>query len=153
MYSLTSLKKTEPTVRSRTNHTTSPISSSYHVLINSHRKNNKQCNQPLHHPHRSVKSPRTPTPTSKRRQTGITPSTQKTSVSRKYVPITPSVINAQSLILSQLSSHTQSYAFTSSKPREKDSFGLDTGGRMMLVEAGKLSGLIGMMTEKYAVPK
>jgi protein BCP1 len=57
-----------------------------------------------------------------------------------------------SLTLSQLSSHTHSYTFTSSKPREKDSFGLDTGGRMMLVEAGRLPELIGMMAEKYVVP-
>jgi protein BCP1 len=47
--------------------------------------------------------------------------------------------------------HTQSYDFDSAAPREKDSFGLDTGGRIMLVEAGRFGELVTLMAEKYMI--
>jgi protein BCP1 len=52
----------------------------------------------------------------------------------------------------QAASHSQNYSFTSAEPREKDAFGLDTGGRMMLVPAEKFRELVDNLCEAYAVP-
>ncbi|ETW87759.1 hypothetical protein HETIRDRAFT_443367 [Heterobasidion irregulare TC 32-1] len=52
----------------------------------------------------------------------------------------------------QVALHTLDYTFTGAPPREKDSFGLDVGGRMMLVPAEQLPGLVARMAEVYAVP-
>jgi protein BCP1 len=55
-------------------------------------------------------------------------------------------------ILHQVASHTLDYSFSSAEPREKDSFGLDTGGRMMLVPADRFQELIASLNEAYTVP-
>ncbi|THH17141.1 hypothetical protein EW146_g3611 [Bondarzewia mesenterica] len=46
--------------------------------------------------------------------------------------------------------HTLEYPFTGAQPREKDSFGLEQGGSMMLMPADKLPELIARMSEAYA---
>jgi len=53
----------------------------------------------------------------------------------------------------QFSMHSVEYAFTtaSAEPRERDAFGLDTRGRMMLVAADRFAQLIDKMSEVYAV--
>jgi protein BCP1 len=54
----------------------------------------------------------------------------------------------------QFASHTLTYTFTRGQnqthPREKDAFGLDTGGRMMLVPATRFPEAISRMGETYA---
>jgi len=52
----------------------------------------------------------------------------------------------------KVASHTLDYSFSSAEPREKDSFGLDTGGRMMLVPADRFQELIVSLNEAYTVP-
>lgn len=52
----------------------------------------------------------------------------------------------------QFAIHTADYAFTTAtEPREKDSFGLDTRGRMMLVPADRFPQLVDKISEVYAV--
>ncbi|EIM92015.1 uncharacterized protein STEHIDRAFT_136065 [Stereum hirsutum FP-91666 SS1] len=48
--------------------------------------------------------------------------------------------------------HGQEYSFTNTQPREKDAFGLDLAGRMMLITAEKLPELINTMSETYISP-
>lgn len=50
-----------------------------------------------------------------------------------------------------MSLHFVDYAFTApSEPRDKDSFGLDNRGRMMLVPIENFGALVTMMNEIYA---
>lgn len=49
----------------------------------------------------------------------------------------------------KLASDVVDYSFSSSQPREKDSFGLDTGGRMMLVPAERLPQIVASLDEAY----
>jgi protein BCP1 len=51
----------------------------------------------------------------------------------------------------QVSSHTHDYPLTTTQPREKDAFGLDTAGRMMLVPAERFLELVESLGEVYAV--
>jgi len=53
-----------------------------------------------------------------------------------------------------MSMHTLDYKFTRAppEPREKDSFGLDTRGRMMLLTADRFPELVARITEAYAPP-
>jgi hypothetical protein len=50
----------------------------------------------------------------------------------------------------QVSVHTIDYSFTQAAPRDKESFGLDTGGRMMLVAADKLATFAETISRAYA---
>ncbi|EGN92707.1 hypothetical protein SERLA73DRAFT_65334, partial [Serpula lacrymans var. lacrymans S7.3] len=54
--------------------------------------------------------------------------------------------------IQMMASHSVDYAFTNSQPREKESFGLDTGGRMMLVPASRLQELVDTLANVYKVP-
>ncbi|KAH7922392.1 hypothetical protein BV22DRAFT_1037516 [Leucogyrophana mollusca] len=54
--------------------------------------------------------------------------------------------------IQRVASHSVDYAFTNAQPREKDSFGLDTGGRMMLVPANRLQELVNIISEVYKPP-
>ncbi|KAK0204223.1 p21-C-terminal region-binding protein-domain-containing protein [Desarmillaria ectypa] len=55
--------------------------------------------------------------------------------------------------IKQASIHAVDYAFSTSpnEPRDKESFGLDNRGRMMLVPAENFAALVGKMSEAYAV--
>lgn len=54
--------------------------------------------------------------------------------------------------IKQFAIHSADYAFTTAtEPREKDSFGLDTRGRMMLVPADRFPQLVDKISEIYAV--
>ncbi|KAJ3485130.1 hypothetical protein NLI96_g5186 [Meripilus lineatus] len=55
-------------------------------------------------------------------------------------------------LIQKHASHVADYSFSSSEPREKDSFGLDVGGRMMLVPIENLPHLIKSFNETYAPP-
>ncbi|KAI0075925.1 hypothetical protein K474DRAFT_1663691 [Panus rudis PR-1116 ss-1] len=55
-------------------------------------------------------------------------------------------------VISKFASHTIDYSFTNSQPREKDSFGLDTGGRLMLIPAEKLPLIVTALSERFAPP-
>ncbi|KAG6828857.1 hypothetical protein H0H92_006564 [Tricholoma furcatifolium] len=56
-------------------------------------------------------------------------------------------------LIKEASAHSLDYRFTTAdEPREKDSFGLDTRGRIMLVPAEKFPELIVKMSEMYAPP-
>ncbi|KAG6856604.1 hypothetical protein H0H87_002696 [Tephrocybe sp. NHM501043] len=56
-------------------------------------------------------------------------------------------------LIKQVSIHSVDYHFTTAaEPREKDSFGLDTRGRIMLVPAERFPELIAKMSEVYAPP-
>lgn len=55
--------------------------------------------------------------------------------------------------IQKAASHTVDYSFTNSQPREeKDAFGLDTGGRMMLVPAEKLSSFSEEILRVFSAP-
>jgi len=54
--------------------------------------------------------------------------------------------------IQKVASHTLDYSFSSAEPREKDSFGLDTGGRMMLIPADRFQELVASLNEAYTVP-
>lgn len=55
--------------------------------------------------------------------------------------------------MGQASAHSLDYTFTTAaEPREKDSFGLDIRGRMMLVPADRFPELVVKMSEVYAPP-
>jgi protein BCP1 len=52
----------------------------------------------------------------------------------------------------QFAIHSADYAFTTAtEPREKDSFGLDMRGRIMLVPADRFPQLVDKISEIYAV--
>lgn len=53
-----------------------------------------------------------------------------------------------------MSMHTLDYKFTTAapEPREKDSFGLDMRGRIMLITADRFPELVTRITEVYAPP-
>ncbi|KAK7468324.1 Mss4p nuclear export [Stygiomarasmius scandens] len=54
--------------------------------------------------------------------------------------------------IKEFAQHEINYPFSSQpEPREKDSFGLDTRGRLMLVSADKFEEMVGKMGEVYAV--
>lgn len=55
------------------------------------------------------------------------------------------------ICLSQLSAYTLDYPYTSTppEPREKDAFGLETAGRLMLVPADRFEELVNTLGEVY----
>ncbi|VDB99354.1 unnamed protein product [Peniophora sp. CBMAI 1063] len=53
-------------------------------------------------------------------------------------------------IIKKLAQHSVDYEFTHAQPREEDSFGLDLGGRMMLLSADRLPQLVHEMTEAFS---
>ncbi|KAI0668611.1 p21-C-terminal region-binding protein-domain-containing protein [Trametes maxima] len=55
-------------------------------------------------------------------------------------------------VIRKFATHTLDYAFTHSQPREEDSFGLDTGGRMMLIPAARLRDIAAALAEAYPQP-
>ncbi|CAL1696988.1 unnamed protein product [Somion occarium] len=55
-------------------------------------------------------------------------------------------------VIQKFATHTLDYSFTNAQPREQDSFGLDVGGRMMLVPADRLSNLVATLNETFAPP-
>ncbi|KAH9949480.1 p21-C-terminal region-binding protein-domain-containing protein [Amylocystis lapponica] len=55
-------------------------------------------------------------------------------------------------LIRRVATHALDYSFTNVQPREKDAFGLDMGGRMMLVPADRLRELVAMLSEAYAAP-
>ena len=52
----------------------------------------------------------------------------------------------------QFATHTLDYTFTHAQPRDSESFGLDTGGRMMLVPAARLREIAAALAEAYPQP-
>lgn len=48
--------------------------------------------------------------------------------------------------------HSLDYNFTNTKPREENGFGLDMGGRMMLVPASRLRDLVSALQDAYPPP-
>ncbi|KZT22072.1 hypothetical protein NEOLEDRAFT_1120069, partial [Neolentinus lepideus HHB14362 ss-1] len=54
--------------------------------------------------------------------------------------------------IKKFASHILDFTFSNAQPREKDTFGLDTGGRIMLVPASNLTLLIAALNEAYAPP-
>ncbi|EIW86231.1 hypothetical protein CONPUDRAFT_133729 [Coniophora puteana RWD-64-598 SS2] len=54
--------------------------------------------------------------------------------------------------IQQAASHALDYALTHALPRDKDAFGLDVAGRMMLVPADRLQALVDTMSEVYRPP-
>lgn len=84
---------------------------------------------------------------------GCTLSILRMSIFRRYVAFLYSWCrNPNPLIYTQVALYTQDYAFTSAEPREKDAFGLDTGGKMMLVPADRFRELVGNLCEAYTIP-
>ncbi|TFY81800.1 hypothetical protein EWM64_g2214 [Hericium alpestre] len=56
-------------------------------------------------------------------------------------------------LIQKAASFTLDYGLTNVQPREKDSFGLDQGGRLMLIPAEKLPQLVAETAQVYAVPQ
>ncbi|TFY66396.1 hypothetical protein EVG20_g4697 [Dentipellis fragilis] len=56
-------------------------------------------------------------------------------------------------LIKKYASFSLDYSFTNTQLREQDSFGLDQGGRMMLIPAEKLPQLIAEMGQTYAAPQ
>jgi len=52
-------------------------------------------------------------------------------------------------LIQRFSSHTLDYSFTNAQQRDEDAFGLDTGGRFMLVPASQFQSLIAAFVEAY----
>jgi len=52
-------------------------------------------------------------------------------------------------LIQQLASHSVDFDFTNTQPREQDAFGLNLGGRMMLVSAENLTELVKQLTETF----
>lgn len=52
----------------------------------------------------------------------------------------------------QFATHTLDYTFTHAQPRDAEAFGLDTGGRMMLVPAARLRNVAAALAEAYPQP-
>ncbi|KAH8101471.1 p21-C-terminal region-binding protein-domain-containing protein [Cristinia sonorae] len=55
-------------------------------------------------------------------------------------------------VIAKFATHTIDYSFTTAQPREKDSFGLDLGGRMMLVPADRFAQLVTALNEAFPPP-
>ncbi|KAI0656746.1 p21-C-terminal region-binding protein-domain-containing protein [Cubamyces menziesii] len=55
-------------------------------------------------------------------------------------------------IIRKFATHTLDYTFTHAQPREADSFGLDTGGRMMLIPATRLRDIATALAEAFPQP-
>ncbi|KZV77588.1 hypothetical protein PENSPDRAFT_730368 [Peniophora sp. CONT] len=53
-------------------------------------------------------------------------------------------------IIQKLALHSLDYDFTNTQPREEDAFGLNLGGRMVLLSADKLPQLVSEMTEAFS---
>jgi protein BCP1 len=49
-------------------------------------------------------------------------------------------------------SHTLDYSFTNAPARDKEAFGLDTGGRIMVMPFANLAGFVSAISQAYAVP-
>lgn len=71
---------------------------------------------------------------------------------KKYEDVESSLLRYIDSELLQVALHSLDYAFTNSQPREEDAFGLDMGGRMMLIPAIRLRELVAMLNEVYAPP-
>ncbi|TFK57727.1 hypothetical protein OE88DRAFT_1618886, partial [Heliocybe sulcata] len=54
--------------------------------------------------------------------------------------------------IQKFASHTLDFSFSNAQPRDKESFGLETGGRIMLVPASNLPPLIAALNEAYTPP-
>ncbi|EIN13287.1 hypothetical protein PUNSTDRAFT_94301 [Punctularia strigosozonata HHB-11173 SS5] len=55
-------------------------------------------------------------------------------------------------IIQKFATHAIDYSFTNAQPRDEEAFGLDTGGRMMLVPSDRFQELIAAINREYAVP-
>ncbi|KAH9891208.1 p21-C-terminal region-binding protein-domain-containing protein [Cubamyces lactineus] len=55
-------------------------------------------------------------------------------------------------IIRKFAAHTVDYTFTHAQPREADSFGLDTGGRVMLIPASRLRDIGAALAEAFPQP-
>jgi len=55
-------------------------------------------------------------------------------------------------VIAKFAIHTIEYSFTTAQPREKDSFGLDLGGKMMLVSADRYPQLVSALNETFPPP-
>ncbi|CDO71738.1 hypothetical protein BN946_scf184920.g22 [Trametes cinnabarina] len=55
-------------------------------------------------------------------------------------------------IIRQFATHTLDYNFTHAQPRGEDAFGLDTGGRMMLIPANRLRDMAVALAEAFPPP-
>ncbi|KAI0762480.1 p21-C-terminal region-binding protein-domain-containing protein [Fomes fomentarius] len=55
-------------------------------------------------------------------------------------------------VIRKFASHTLDYTFTHTQPREPESFGLDTGGRMMVIPATRLRDVAAALAEAYPQP-
>ncbi|KAI0761168.1 p21-C-terminal region-binding protein-domain-containing protein [Trametes elegans] len=55
-------------------------------------------------------------------------------------------------IIRKFATHTLDYAWTHAQPREDDAFGLDTGGRMMLIPANRLRDIAAALAEAFPQP-
>ncbi|KAI0825327.1 p21-C-terminal region-binding protein-domain-containing protein [Trametes gibbosa] len=55
-------------------------------------------------------------------------------------------------IIRKYATHTLDYAFTRAQPRSEEAFGLDTGGRMMLIPAARLRDIAAALAEAFPQP-
>ncbi|TCD71444.1 Mss4p nuclear export [Steccherinum ochraceum] len=55
-------------------------------------------------------------------------------------------------VIAQFATHSIDYSFTTAQPREKESFGLEMGGKMMLVPADRYSRLAATLSETFPPP-
>ena len=52
----------------------------------------------------------------------------------------------------QFAAHALDYTFTHAQPRDAEAFGLDTGGRLMLIPTTRLREIIAALAEAYPQP-
>ncbi|THG98989.1 hypothetical protein EW026_g3274 [Hermanssonia centrifuga] len=63
------------------------------------------------------------------------------------------LMHAEDEYIQQFASHTLDYAYSSAEPRNKESFGLDTACRLMLVPAENFPQLIAAIAEAFPAPE
>ena len=52
----------------------------------------------------------------------------------------------------QFATHALDYTFSHAQPRDAEAFGLDTGGRMMLIPTTRLREIVNALAEAYPQP-
>ncbi|EMD41510.1 hypothetical protein CERSUDRAFT_101946 [Gelatoporia subvermispora B] len=69
-------------------------------------------------------------------------------------PSTPGVysFHSEDEDIQKIALHSLDYNFTRAQPRGEEAFGLDMGGRMMLVPGASLPQLVNVLQEKYSAP-
>ncbi|KAI0286604.1 p21-C-terminal region-binding protein-domain-containing protein [Russula aff. rugulosa BPL654] len=110
--------------------------------------------EPYHFSHLLVLSRTYTLPDEEVEATSTSPQHQK----RRKGASTPSAMERvfpfhhEDICIQQVASHSLDYSLSNTLPREKESFGLEQGGRLMLFEVQKLPGLVSNLAAAFPQP-